>query len=115
MKRILYLELSSVMLMVFLFACSTSRITSSWTPADLTPRQFSKIMVLGLTGSAERDFRQKMEEHIVDDMNTRGFKAMSAFATYGPKEFEGSDEKSSLEKLRADGVEAVPESVLGAV
>ena len=57
MKRILYFELSAIM-MVLLFACSTSRITSSWTPADITPRQFSKIMVLGLTGSAERDFKK---------------------------------------------------------
>ena len=111
MKRILYLELSSIMI-ILLFACSTSRITSSWTPAELTPRQFNKIMVLGLTGSAERDFRQKMEQHIVEDLQTRGYKAVSAFATYGPKEFEGSDEKTSLEKLKADGVEAVLTVVL---
>lgn len=93
-------------------SCTGSKITSSWTPANVQPKTFSKVMVIALTGSTERDFRERMEEHIMGDLQSRGIKAVSAFATYGPKAFEGTDEKLALEKLKAEGVEAVLTVVL---
>lgn len=112
MKNRMNLGLVLIMSGLLAISCSSSRITNSWTPAGKQPQKFSKVMVAALIGGPERDLRQKMEEHITGDLQTNGINAISAYAVYGPKAFNGDNEKALLEQLKNDGVEAVLTVVL---
>lgn len=97
---------------LLLASCSSSRITSSWAPEGSQPKNFSKVMVAALIGGPERELRQRMEEHIVGDLKEKGINAVSAYAVYGPKAFNGDSEKELLGQLASEGVGAVLTVVL---
>jgi len=90
----------------------SSRIISSWKPKDVEPRQYNKIMVLGLINGSDRTLREKMEEHIAGDLRELGYNAMCSCDEFDPKAFEDLNEKQALEKLTNSGVDAVLTIVL---
>lgn len=98
-------------ILLVIYSCSTSDITSSW-HAKEAPQQFDKIVVMGLISNNERSLQEKMEAHIVGDLRTLGYHATSSIETYGPKYFNGMDEKTALSRLGADGIDAVLTIVL---
>lgn len=112
MKNIIKFSLIILGFGLLAVSCSSSRITSSWTPQGLQPKPFSKVMVAALIGGPERELRQKMEEHIIGDLKEKGINAVSAYATYGPKTFNGTSEKELLDQLKNEGVGAVLTVVL---
>lgn len=97
---------------VLLAACSSSRITSSWTTANATPAKYNKILVLGLIPDQDRSIRGFMEQHFVDDLKGLGYNAVSAMAEFGPKAFENMCEKDAVDKIRNSGADAVITIVL---
>ena len=110
MKALLCLML--VPLFVALFGCSASKITSSWRTPDMVQTPIKKIMVVGLIKESDRTMKQQLEEHMIDDLRALGYEAVSAYIEYGPKAFEGLDEKAALEKLKTSNVDAVITIVL---
>ena len=110
MKRVKWTGLLAMLLLTQ--ACTTSRITSTWKASDVTARQYSKLMVLGIIREADRTLRERMENHLVGDLKELGFNAFSAFQEYGPKAFEGMSEEQANQKLAAEGIDAVLTVVL---
>ena len=53
-----------------------------------------------------------MENHLTEDLAMLGYEAVSSFATYGPKAFEGMGEKEVMEKLKKENIDAVLTVVL---
>jgi hypothetical protein len=100
--------------LVFILAtgCSSSKITSTWVTPDTLKTPLNKIMVVSLAREADRTIRQKMEEHMINDIKHLGYNAVSAYNEYGPKAFENMDEKAVLEKLQNSGVDAIITIVL---
>jgi hypothetical protein len=92
--------------------CSTSRITNTWKEQNVTAKPYKKVLVLGLSGEPDRNFREKMEEHMVGDLRDLGYNAVSAIAQYGPKTFEGLKEKEAVQQLNEQGFDAVITIVL---
>jgi len=92
--------------------CNTSKITSSWTAQQITSRHYNKIMVLGLIQEKDRTLRERMEQHFVGDLADLGYTAVSSLQEYGPKAFDGLDEKTAVEKIKNSGVDAVITIVL---
>ena len=92
--------------------CSTSKITSSWAAQYTMPRNYNKIMVLGLIQEKDRSLREHMEQHFVGDLTDLGYSAVSSLQEYGPKAFDGLDEKAAIEKIKNSGVDAVITIVL---
>jgi hypothetical protein len=109
MKKIKWI---GVALLIIAAGCSTSKITSSWTAPNTTTHNYSKIMVLGLIQEKDRSLREYMEQHFVGDLATLGYAAVSSLEEYGPKAFEGLDEKTAIEKIKHSGVDAVITIVL---
>lgn len=105
---------SWLFIMIFIVAagCSSSKITSSWKAADTVQKKYYKIMVLGLTRDNDRSLQENMENHMVGDLETLGYTAVSSFKEYGPKAFYKMDEETALEKLKNSGVDAVMTIVL---
>ncbi|NOT50216.1 MAG: hypothetical protein HOP10_02955 [Chitinophagaceae bacterium] len=92
----------------FMTGCgTTSHITSSWRAVDVQPKEYKKIVVLGLIRDADKTLREKMEQHIVDDLKELGYNAVCSCEEYNPKAFENMSEKDAIAKLRNSGVDAV--------
>lgn len=108
MKKLIII--ATVLLMIS--SCSSSRIISSWRTTDSPEPYIKKVLVLGLTGEAEKAFCVKMEKHLSGDLSELGYNAYSAYEQYGPLAFEKLNEKEALEKLANKGFDAVITIVL---
>ena len=105
-------SISYLLAFLLAFSCSSTRITSTWKAPNTVARPYNKIMVLGIIREADRTIRERMEKHLADDLKSRGYQAFSAYEVYGPKAFEGFNEKQANEKLAGDGIDAVITVVL---
>ena len=101
-KNIIYL-----LLIFSFFACTPSRITSSWTKARTKLKSTDKIMVIGILQQKDNSLRLYMEQHITDDLKSLGYKAYSIIQVYGFNELEKMKEKNINEKLRKEGIDIV--------
>lgn len=109
MKQLKYL---SLIITFILLGCSTSRITSTWKAENVQPRNYNKVLVLGLIRESDRTVREKMEQHLLGDLQALGYNAICACDEYGPKAFENMTEKDALNKLTHSGIDAVLTVVL---
>lgn len=98
--------------LVFLGACSSSKILNSWKSDAVTPGRYKKIMVVGLNGEDNTAMRAKMEQHLVGDLKDLGYHAVSSLQEYGPKAFAKKEEEAVVNELRTSGVDAVITIVL---
>jgi hypothetical protein len=100
------------MLALFLIACSSTRITSSWKADSLQAKQYKKVLVLGLINDPDRTIRENMEEQLVGELKVLGYDAMCSCDEFGPKSFEKMNEKDAVAKLNNSGIDAVLTIVL---
>jgi hypothetical protein len=104
MKRIGKFGLIFISLLpIFLGACSSTRLISSWKAEDVSNHKFDKVLVIGLMGNKDRNLRENVEKIIVQQLKAKGINSGSAFEEYGPKTFEALDETSTLKKLSNKG------------
>jgi hypothetical protein len=100
-------------LALLLDACGPSSwITSSWKAQEAVPREYKKIVVVGLIRENDRSLREKMEQHLVGDLKDLGYEAICSCEEYSPKAFENMGEEKVIEKLRDSGADAVLTVVL---
>ena len=110
MKKITFAGL--FLLLVLFTGCSSTHITSTWKAPDATAGKYKKVMVVGIIREADRTLRVKMENHLVGDLKSLGYNAMSAYEEYGPKELSQLTEEAVNEQLKKDGIDAVVTVVL---
>ena len=91
---------------------STSKITSTWKAKNVEPKNYNKILVLGLMNVADRTIREKMEEHLAEDLNTLCYNAICACEVFDPKAFNNMTEEAAINKLKNQGIDAVLTVVL---
>jgi hypothetical protein len=96
-----------LLLLFFVSSCTSTYITSRWKAPDIALREYKKIMVVGIIREADRTLREKMENHLVNDLKERGLPAFSAYREYGPKALQNLSEEQVSEKLGKEGVDAV--------
>ena len=105
-------DFTVLLLLLFLGGCTSVRVTSTWVAPGTAPRSFQKIAVVGIIREADRTLRQRMENHLVDDLKSRGYPAYSAYDTYGPKAFQDMTEEQVNQQLTQENVDAVLTIVL---
>jgi len=98
--------------LIFLAACNTTRMTSSWKAENVEAQQYKKILVLGLINGPDRSIRENMEQNIGSNLRDLGYNTICACDEYDPKTFENMTEKEALTKLANGGVDAVLTIVL---
>jgi hypothetical protein len=101
-----------ICLILLVTGCSSSRITSSWKNTAHQPKNYSKVLVLGLIGDPDRTIREKMEQHLAGDLRDLGYETVTASQEYGPKAFDGMTEVEAVNLLAEKGIEAVVTIVL---
>ena len=94
-----------------IIGCSTSTLIHSWKNTTST-KKYSKILVVALSNFSDINLRENMENHLVEDLNESGVKAISSINRYGPKTFENKSEETILNSLQKDGIDAVLTIVL---
>ncbi len=97
---------------LFVTACSTTKITSSWKAANLQPKKYNKILVLGLIKDSDRSLQEKMEMHLADDLKSKGYNAVGSLQEFGPKAFANLTEAEAITRLKQSNIEAVVTIVL---
>jgi hypothetical protein len=104
MKRVFTTNITGLFfLSILLLACNTTRLVSSWKAPDVSAQKTGKVLVIALMGNRDRNLRENVENIIVDQLQKKGISAGSAFVEYGPKTFEGTNEKDALKKLENKG------------
>lgn len=105
MKKKLWVGVLASALMVgaILSGCNSTKLLTSWKAPNETIQSYDKVLVIALMGNQDRKLREQAENIIVKDLQANGFNAGSALAEYGPKIFEGMDEKTALTKIRDKG------------
>ncbi|WP_126249241.1 hypothetical protein [Chitinophaga rhizosphaerae] len=94
-------------LVLFLGACSSTKVTSSWKEPETSLQKDQKIMVLGLVNDREGRLRGQMEKEMVLALKKQGYQAVSAYDEFGPKAFRGLKEEQALNKLRKGDIDKV--------
>lgn len=111
MKKVRTVCFLTVLLLIN--SCSSiTRITSTWKADNIIPKQYNKVMVLGIIREADRNVRIQMESHLVQDLKDLGYNAFSAYDQYGPKMFQNMTEEQANKNLEKDDVDAVLTIVL---
>ncbi|MDR0418916.1 MAG: hypothetical protein LBH34_01735, partial [Prevotellaceae bacterium] len=106
MKKILLYMFALVALVTT--GCSGTSLITSWTPDESeTVIKYKKIMIIGLLGNRFIELRQKTEAIVAKDLTNIGINAISAYETFGPKEFQQLNEKEVVSKMKELGVDAV--------
>lgn len=96
--------------LIVLAACSSSRVTHSW-KSEFPAKNYSKMLVIALSGT-DMFTRQKMEDHLVGDLQNQGYNATSSLKEYGASAFREMNEEAVLNKLQNSGFDAVVTIVL---
>lgn len=110
MKKIIWIGIA---LSVVTAGCSSgSKITSSWKAKNVQPKNYNKILVLGLMNVPDRTIREKMEEHLADELKAIGYNAVCACEEFSPKAFDNMTEEAAINELKNHNVEAVLTIVL---
>lgn len=110
MKKIIWIGFA--MLMLAAGCTSTSKITSSWKAENVQPKNYNKILVLGLMNVPDRTIREKMEEHLVADLKILGYDAVCACEEFNPKAFDNMTEEAAINELKNNSIDAVLTIVL---
>lgn len=101
----------SLMVLLMLSACSSSRITHTW-KSDVPSRNYKKILVLALNGETDVAASQQMEDHLAGDLQNQGYQAKSSIREFGPRAFRQLKEEAVLDKLQNSRFDAVITIVL---
>ena len=106
--------LAALILLFMATGCATSAITSSWVPPETgrEPGAYQKILVLGLINEPDRSIREKLEQHLADDLRTLGYVAICACEAFQPNTFYGLSESQLLQQMEENSFDAVLTIVL---
>lgn len=100
-------KLFLIPLIVFLYSCQPTKITQSWVAKDATPKQYKKVLVLGVLTDADNELQTKMENHIADDLREMGYLAIAANKVFPPATFVKGDTAKAVAALDGKGFDAI--------
>lgn len=107
MKKIILLFLAAA-----LFSCQPTKITQSWAVKDATPKQYKKILVLGVLTDNDIELQTKMENHLAGDLKDLGYNAVAANVIFPPGTFVKGDTAKAKAALEGKGFDAIMTIVL---
>src|SRR5215207_7805818 len=104
MKTLLTAAVFSIL--VLFYSCSSSKIITSW-KASNDPRNYHKIMVVGIIKDSGVVLRSQMEAHLVNDLKNLGYNAVSALSEFGKGGLANMEQEDTYIKLCNKGIDAV--------
>jgi hypothetical protein len=105
MKRILFAAM--VVTAWAIASCNNTKILSSWKAPDAGNNKYSKVLVIGITGSKDRELRNVIENSLAQKLEGQGVTAASSAQEYGPKSFRAVNEEEAVKMVNDKGFDAV--------
>jgi hypothetical protein len=93
-------------------SCGATKITSSWKAENATTKPYHNIMVWGLLTEKDSSTRRLMETHLVNDLVSKGYHAISSTDIYKEKAYKKLSSAEILEEFTNTGIDAVVTIVL---
>jgi len=99
-------------LLAFLIGCQPSKITQSWAAKDAAPKQYHKILVLGVLTDNDNELQTLIENHLADDLRAMGYLAIAANKVFPPGTFVKGDTARAIAAINDKGFDAILTIVL---
>ena len=96
----------------FLSSCKTTSISSSWKSAEYDNKPFHNIMVWAIVAETDSTLRQQLETHLVNDLVSKGYYAISSLQVYKEKAYAKLTAKEIVDQYNSTAVDAVMTLVL---
>lgn len=100
------------LLAVSLFACKTTKITSSWKAGEHVTKPYRNVMVWSILPETDSVLRRQIETHMVNDLVSKGYHAISSLEVYKEKAYQKLTPTAILDEFKMTGVDAVLSIVL---
>jgi hypothetical protein len=104
--------ITALLMTALLFSCSSTKISSSWKAENAVTRPYHNIMVWGLLTEKDSTVRKQMETHLVNDLGSKGYHAVSSLDVYKEKAYKKLTAKEIVDEFKSTGVDAVITIVL---
>jgi hypothetical protein len=102
MKKLFFIPL-----LAFLISCQPTKITQSWAAKNVVPKQYKKVLVLGLLTDNDNELQTKMENHVADDLRGLGYLTIAANKVFPPGTFVKGDTARAVAALQGGGFDAI--------
>jgi hypothetical protein len=99
--------ISTLILTALIFSCNSTKITSSWKAENVTTKPYHNIMVWGLLTEKDSSIRHQMETHLVNDLISKGYHAVSSTDVYKAKAYSKLTSAEILAEFKNTGIDAV--------
>jgi hypothetical protein len=93
-------------IILILYSCSTSKVITTWKGSG-NPREYKKILVVGIIKDSSISLRKQMEKHLADDLKTAGYNAVPALEEFGQGGLANLEQEQTYIKLCDKGIDAV--------
>ncbi len=107
-----YKILSAGLAAVFFFSCSSTKITNSWKAESAVAKPYHNIMIWGIMPEKDSILRNQIENHLVNDLVSKGYHAISSLNVYTSKAYKKLTTQEILNEFKTTGVDAVITLVL---
>lgn len=97
----------AIMATVALFSCSSTQISSSWKAEKTQAKAYHNVMVWGLLTEKDSSLRKQMETHLVNDLISKGYHAVSSLDVYKSKAYKKLTSNEIVDEFKLTGVDAV--------
>ncbi|MGC4102738.1 hypothetical protein [Ferruginibacter sp.] len=97
----------SVIALLLFASCNNTKLLSSWKSPDATTEKYNKVLVLGLTGSKDRELRESVENAVAKKLQDQGLNVETSTHQYGPKSFRTMSEEQAVKMVNDNGFDAV--------
>ena len=91
----------------FIFSCSSTKINSSWKAENVHAKPYHNVMVWGLLAEKDSSLRKQMETHLVNDLISKGYHAVSSMDVYKAKAYKKLNSTEIVDEFKLTGVDAV--------
>jgi hypothetical protein len=100
-------KLFIIPLVLLVVSCQPTKITQSWAAKDVVPKQYKKVLVLGVLTDNDNELQTKMENHVADDLRGLGYLAIAANKVFPPGTFVKGDTARAATAIQGNGFDAV--------
>lgn len=91
----------------FIFSCSSTKINSSWKAENAQTKPYHNVMVWGLLAGKDSSLRKQIETHLMNDLVSKGYHAVSSLDVYKSKAYKKLTSNEIVDEFKLTGVDAV--------
>jgi hypothetical protein len=99
--------IQALLSVTLLVSCSSTKINSSWKAANAETKPYYNVMVWGLMIEKDSSLRKQMEAHLVNDLASNGYHAVSSMDVYKANAHKKLTANEILDEFKSTGIDAV--------